>query len=423
VYLSVALVLFVVSVEIYQKDVTSKSKNRKIPCFFCDNIVFNMPRHLSRQHKDEIEVANAIKAKEKGNPLPFLKLAAYGIFNHNVNVLIDKKGILFVSRSSEKPHYVEDYLPCSYCQVFVIKRELYRHCNRCKLRNSDHDRKYAADGRLLLDGALYTDNTSLEPLARQVFAKMHNDKRTKVARNDSSIARFGASLLRKLGPKRANDIAQRMRQLARVSMKLAKRSGIKKRWFCYLDEFLSGNKFDELIDAICDECEAYEDKAGRTLFKNPNFALKLGHSLLKMAKLKLGAAIRSRNAQAKLQAEEFISLHGSDFTDLIATPAHASVKLMSRKLDDFPDAADLVKLKDYQIEISRKLCLSLTAKPSDAEWRLLAETTMSRLLVYNARRGSEVADLRVSEYRARTNFVHSNVNDNLSAEDLQLVKR
>jgi hypothetical protein len=75
-------------------------------------------------------------------------------------------------------------------------------------------------------------------------------------------------------------------------------------------------------------------------------ALQLGHSLLQVAKLKLSAAIRSVDAEGKMQAEDFISLHSSDFNDLVATPAHASVKLKPRTLDELSGFRRLRQIED-----------------------------------------------------------------------------
>lgn len=77
----------------------------------------------------------------------------YGIFNHNVNVLNEKKGKLYVCRSSHKPHVVEDYLPCKFCISFCMKKELFRHC---ELASGGMDHHYASDGRLILDGSTTT---------------------------------------------------------------------------------------------------------------------------------------------------------------------------------------------------------------------------------------------------------------------------
>jgi hypothetical protein len=59
------------------------------------------------------------------------------------------------------------------------------------------------------------------------------------------------------------------------------------------------------------------------LYKNPNLALKLGHSFLKLGHLKLGAAIRAKDSDAKADAETFIAIHFTDFTELVASAAHA----------------------------------------------------------------------------------------------------
>lgn len=407
-----------VSVEVYHKDPQSKCKNRKLPCYFCGECVFNPERHMERIHDDEIEVRLAIKAREKDDGTPFQKLKSYGIFNHNVSVLRDKEGIFFVARSSDKQHCVEDYLPCCYCQGFIIKKELYRHCNRCKLRDDGGEHKYAADGRLLLDGALMVDSSLPKPLMK-VLSNMRVDSLTRRVRGDPLILKFGASLIRKLGPKRGNDVSQRMRQLARIGVQLTNSSVDK----ALLEEYISGSRFDDLIQAVCTESSSYEDEAGRQLFRNPNLALKLGHSLLKLAKIKLGACIRSRNVTGKQEAEEYISLHNAEYTDIVATPAHASVKLMARKLDDFPDAADLLKLKEYQERMSASLCKSILQNASISEWRHLAEITMTRLIVYNARRGSEVADLRLKEYHARTNVAHSNVKGSMTKDELRALDK
>ena len=397
--------LFAVTVVVYVKDKETKTKNRKYPCYYCGIELFQLERHMGRAHSDEPEVAEAVASQNKNDLRIIIK---YGTFNHNINVLNDKKGLFYVARSSGKDHVVEDYLPCKFCLTFYIKKELYRHCKTCKFATGARDHKFASDGRLLLDGAMIDYNNVPEAL-HKVLNNMRSDLLTATVKRDPIILQFGVSLLKKLGPKRANDIAQRMRQLARISLRLGKQQKLKRA--PGLQDFLSGASFDLLVNAVSAASEAYEDSTGRQLFKNPNLALKVGHSLLKLGKLKLGLAIRSRDSISKTEAEEFISLHESDFTDQIATSAHASVKIMPRRLQDFPDSTDLALLKEYQTKTSEKLCKSLRLQPSQQQWRALAEVTMSRLLVFNARRGSEVADLRLDEYNKRTNAVHTNVRD------------
>jgi hypothetical protein len=49
-----------------------------------------------------------------------------------------------------------------------------------------------------------------------------------------------------------------------------------------------------------------------------------------------------------------------------------------------------------------ELCALLQEFPSTKTWRHISEVLMSRMIVLNGRRGSEVADLRIVEYEKRT---------------------
>jgi hypothetical protein len=107
----------------------------------------------------------------------------------------------------------------------------------------------------------------------------------------------------------------------------------------------------------------------------------------------------------------------------VSTPAHASVKIRLQTLEEFPDSTDLALLKDYHVKTSQSLIPSLELQPSRQLCKDLTEVTMSRLLVFNVRRGSEVANLRMTEYEKRTNYVHTKVLNNMSAQDQQMAQR
>jgi len=83
------------AVSVYQKEEHCKVKNRKQPCAFCCKMVFQMPRHLKRVHRDVPEVANADSQSLR-------KIIGVGIFKHNIEVLKAGRGQLIVSRVSEQ---------------------------------------------------------------------------------------------------------------------------------------------------------------------------------------------------------------------------------------------------------------------------------------------------------------------------------
>jgi hypothetical protein len=70
-----------------------------------------------------------------------------------------------------------------------------------------------ASGRSLLTGSLVDDTSQIdESLLKHVVPRMRTDERSKVAKTDNLILKFGVMLLRKLGYKRALDISSRMRE-------------------------------------------------------------------------------------------------------------------------------------------------------------------------------------------------------------------
>ena len=96
-----------------------------------------------------------------------------------------------------------------------------------------------------------------EDVKLKVLVNMNKDMITKTVMSDPVIAQFGSSLLKKLGPKRANDIAQRMTQLGRIAMRLQNLLMLKKP--PRLREYICIHGFDQLVEAIFIECEAYDD--------------------------------------------------------------------------------------------------------------------------------------------------------------------
>lgn len=397
------------------------SKNRALPCPICKVICFQLPRHLERAHIDDERVKTAL---EHGSMSPQMrKLINTGIFKYNVEVLQAGEGNLIVARGSSLRKKVEDYVPCKYCLLMFVKEEVYRHSNRCILKEtpSTNDRCVVSDGLALLDGAVSNGLVRIpELLRKQVLSRMRNDKLTHTVMNDSLILSLGTCLLHKLGPKRSSDIAQRMRQLARLSERLKSMKQLKS---VQVADYISGAGFDDIVQAIEIESDAYVDSSGRRLFKNPCIALKLGHSLMKLAHLKKGQALRQTDEDMMKQAESYISLHTSEYTDRVSSPALASQKLTERKLQEFPDEKDMGKLKEYMLTTMKCLTEKLKCHSSSSDWRELAEICLTRLIIFNARRGSEGSELTVEEYKQKTNSVHESIVESMTDEERKLLSR
>ena len=72
---------------------------------------------------------------------------------------------------------------------------------------------------------------------------------------------------------------------------------------------------------------------------------------------------------------------------------------------------------------SALLELQSHANANATTWRELAELTMSRLLVFNVRQGSEAAEPTLKEYAQATSDVDSTVSATFNSVELQLLNR
>jgi len=124
------------------------------------------------------------------------------------------------------------------------------------------------------------------------------------------------------------------------------------------------------------------------------------------------------------EADDYITLHTTEFTDRAASAAHAS-RIRGDQLSQSPDESNLKKLKQYQTTqmTSSLLELQSHANANATKWRELAELTMSCLLVFNVWRGSEAAELMLQQYAQATSDVDSTVSATFNSVELQLLNR
>lgn len=140
------------------------------------------------------------------------------------------------------------------------------------------------------------------------------------------------------------------------------------------------------------------------MFDTPSLAL----TLVKVAELKRGIAIRLTDDVMKRESDDFLLLHTTDWTYLISSIALATLK--SNKFNKpmaLPVTSDLATLKNYldgqMVDLTKQL---LETKDSKV-WKLLSEVTLTRIILFNKRRSSEVAKLLSTSYQKRSSWQQS----------------
>jgi len=92
------------------------------------------------------------------------------------------------------------------------------------------------------------------------------------------------------------------------------------------------------------------------VFDTPSLAFRLGHNLLKCAEMKRGLGIRQQNSTTKAEAETYIQLHSSEWTDKVSSIAMATLKTNNfNKPEMLPITADLVLLKNVLMKTTDDL--------------------------------------------------------------------
>jgi hypothetical protein len=229
--------------------------------------------------------------------------------------------------------------------------------------------------------------------------------------------------LQKLGAVRKHDIIQRMRLLGKL--KLAALQTLQSQ--LSLMECIDGLHFDTLVQATVQLCCPEVDSRGRNLFKTPSIGLRLGHVLLKCAHIKRGMGIRRNDNDMRSEAERFIELHNGEWTDKVSSRALTTLQLKKdAKIEILPSTSDLVKLQSFQSSEIQKATDQLLVSPNYHRWRSLAEMTLSRIIVFNKRRGGEVSKLLLSSYVERPDWkkeCNKDLIDTLKPIEKQLLNR
>jgi len=404
-----------ISVAISTKNPGNRRKyDKQMACFFCEKLLKGkLRRHMEKMHRNEHEVAKlmALSSKEKSR-MGFLELKNRGNFKHNSSVFMAKEGTLIVRRRpSKQTHSSDDYLPCRHCLDLFLKNDLWRHTVKCPLKPVENDSSSAenkklvsvtAASRMLLEGSINCDQVTVSQEFREdVINRMRYDSVTRRARSDSLIMRFGSAQHHKHGKQRVHDVSQQMRHLARLLAEVRKQETADEQ--TTLEGLLSGSNFDRVVEATERLSKRHIDKdTGRPLCVKPSVGLKLGHILVKCAEMKKGMGIRTGDKVMENEADTYLSLHRSEWTNKISSASLNSLKHRRYNNPDIlPLTKDLVKLRRYQEEALTAFATNLKEKATYSNWRQLSDIVYTRVVIFNKRRGGETARLPLKAFLSR----------------------
>ena len=302
----------------------------------------------------------------------------------------------------------EDFLPCSYCFGFIRKNELWRHCKTCAFKDNNDvedensEQKYRniqQKSKILLMAHL---KPSESRLLQEVVASMKSDEVTMAAKNDELIMKYGPNTVEKLGGDRLHEVSQGLRQLSRLLIDLRRNNT--ETPLMTLKDFMKPQYFDKIIISVKNVC-GFEESGKTKTVGVPSLALKLGYSLKKCTAILTGQALREKDNTLLTDQQNLEKLMDSEWNDRISH--HSLTTLHGRKfnrIDLLPLTEDLEKLRKHLLQRISVLMKALKENPTLHRWGELAETTMTRLIIFNKRRGGEASKMLLTNFQTRPDW-------------------
>ncbi|XP_026054801.1 uncharacterized protein LOC113040760 [Carassius auratus] len=334
--------------------------NKKQYCVFCEKAQSKLARHLERSHSNETEVAKAFSFPKRSKERRILleQLRNQGNYYHNIKVLETGRGEIITWRQPTEDADISEFLPCPDCLAFFMKKDLWKHSKTCRgqrdVKRSRGERVRSAAVCLIPTPAQCSAGIS------SLLQAMRQDEISETIMKDSLICLYGESLYTKCGHDKSQHqyIIQKMRELARFMIEVKSRS----REVSNLTQLCNPENF-LLAIAACKEVSSYQPDLNT--FKTPSLALKIGYSLKKACQLSLGQSLMAgdRDTEKKLKTSS---------SSLTVIGHLKSVEQVSKD-----------KLKE---------------NVNGAEWKILAETLLCQIILFNRRREGEASKLLLASY-------------------------
>ncbi|XP_071501222.1 uncharacterized protein [Diadema antillarum] len=392
--------------------------DKRYPCLYCQTMQSQIQRHLRDMHGQEHEVAAIQYEKDrKKRQKKMTLLRNKGTHRHNCTVLRNGKGTIHVVYRPAYATSAEDYGPCEHCLGYYVRRDLWKH--NCPLKPSHQKKKHERPAKTCK--LLLPPPRGVSPGLNKVLLTMKDDKISRIAKSDNLITEMAERQYRVHGhdKDKETDVRNNMRESGRLLSKLRKMTDNKN---AHMSEFIHPRKFKTVVAAV-KEVAGYDEETHQ--YKIPSLALKLGHTLQKMAKVQQGKGSGSGDDNMYHNAKKFSKRCTSDWSCFISSSALRTLHEQKRnRVELLPLTEDVVHLTNFLKERGRRSYQRLAADTSDSEaWNDLNEVTLAQITMFNRRRTGEMSKMKLSDYKKLDGLPDSTVIKSLSQLEKELCKK
>ena len=273
-------------------------------------------------------------------------------------------------------------------KVFFKSKQIYRHKKRCSEQNgTSYGSCKFAD--LTIRAA---DLGVSETFKVNILNRFRHNAVGEICRTDKAVLMLGEKLWSKSAKKERHVIMSEMRLLANIILgmrSIQENDSLDGRQVLVRDNFLALEQVIE--DMSKKECGSL--KAG--------LKLKIGYLLKKLIKVLKGHYIQINDMCMAEETTHFASLLDLnwDFTFYTAQLQCEQRRNSLRKPQEMPNEEDLRKLKDFIVTQMTKLSGDAYKMWDLHDFVFMRNLIVSRLTIFNARRGGEPARLTLKEWK------------------------
>nr|XP_043879455.1 uncharacterized protein LOC122767933 isoform X2 [Solea senegalensis] len=382
-----------IKVSPFQKSGQKSKYNKKQYCFYCKKPISKLARHLESVHSNQPDVAKALSFNKKSRKRRelFRCLKKRGNFDHNATVASDGAGEWVPCRRPSSAKRSDHFSHCKYCQGLYARDCLWRHVRRCPQRSVEEFP--TGQKRIRID---LPKPHEIHEAVWKIACEMNQDEISLVVRSEREILRLGESLYNARKPhERRNDyIRQKMREMARLLITARATTPLK----CTEDLVMPSN-FRHVIQAVR-AVAGYELDSNS--YKIPSLALKLGHSLAKVAGIvQCNAIIENRHEVAEL-AKQFATLYEKKWTESISGAALGTLQQAKwNKPLVLPFTQDVTLMHRFLAIECAKCMKDVEERPDSTSFGNLAKVTLTQVVLFNRKRQGEVSKMELQTFTSR----------------------
>lgn len=378
----------------------SRVYDKKQYCFFCCRPLSKIARHLEQVHSNEPDVAKALTfpkgSKERKILLEHLRNK--GNFAYNAEILEKGQGDLVPCKKPRKDSNSGDFIHCLHCLGLFAKKFLWRHMKQCKLRTNELSTPGA--DKMFSPGAR-TGATAQGVSAglREILRNMNDDELLLTIKADPYIIKLGEYFYNKLGADSGKHayVRLKMREVGRLLIQAKKATPLRR-----MEDFVDPSNFLHVVTAVKMVCGYDDDKC---TFKRPTLAVKLGHSLQKMAFLVSFQAMMDRDSEKADKARDFNEMYTTRWCELLSANTLRTFREDRWNAPLVIPFTEDVKTMHWFLDNKQKSTFNdLSSNATSKSWTYLAKVTLSQVILFNRRREGEVSKMPLTSFVCRNTF-------------------